>query len=100
MSQHRRKDHPSYLQRHRDFFICFVSLLLLVSLIVKEQYRDKAREEGETVANARNMFYLREDALHAPEAIIGNIDAVNRSLPGSAIAGNQLEAAIEKQLKE
>ncbi len=89
----------SYLKHHRDFFICLVSLLLLLSLIVREQFRDKAREKGEAVANVRNMFYLRMDVLRAPDVIIENIDAVNRSSRGSTIPTNQLEAELQKQLK-
>lgn len=89
----------NFLKRNRDWFIFFTSLLLLLSLVVKEQVRDKAKEKADTLANLRNMFYVRIDTLHVPDEIMANIDAMNLASPGSTIPHDQLETQLKKQLK-
>jgi hypothetical protein len=99
-----QKDHseprtPNFLQRHRDGFIVVVSLLLLLSLVVKELIRDKSKEEADTLDSLRNMFYLKIDTLRIPNEIMANIDVINRIPPGATIPPDQLETQLEKQLK-
>src|SRR5260221_12644987 len=97
--EHSEGKKTKFLKRNRDWFIFFVSLLLLLSLVVKEQVRDKAKEEADTLANLRNMFYVRIDTLHAPDEIVANIDVMNLASPGSTIPHDQLETLLKKQLK-
>lgn len=97
--EHSEGKKTNFLKRNRGWFIFLVSLLLLWSLMVKEQIRDKAKEEADTLANIRNMFYVRIDTLHAPDEIMANIDAMNLASPGSTIPREQLETQVKKQLK-
>ncbi|MBZ5654220.1 MAG: hypothetical protein LAO56_02960 [Acidobacteriia bacterium] len=96
---HPKNKNQNFLKRNRRGFLYVVSLFLLLSLSVREQIRDKAKEEADTVATARNMFYLRIDTLRASDEIIKNIEVEDDASRGRAIPPDQLEAKVKEQLK-
>ena len=98
-NQHRRHKQHSFVEKHRYGLIWTVSLLLFASLFVREFFRETAREKADAVANARNLFYLRVDALRAPEEIIGNIEPENKAPLKSSLSYEELEIEVKRQLK-
>ena len=95
MSESRKKRNLLEKQRHR--LVWLVSVLLFASLFVRNFFQDKAKEEADAVANARNLFAVRMDALRAADQIIENIE------PDSAaprpLTPDELEGEVKKQLK-
>jgi hypothetical protein len=89
----------AYLKLHRHEFLFFVSLLLLLSLIIREQVRDTAKERVDKLVAARNMFYLRMDALRFADEIMENIEPVKDASLYTGLTKDQLQAQLKEQLK-
>jgi hypothetical protein len=88
-----------FLKRHRHAFIFFVSLLLLLSLFIREQIRDKAKEKLDGLQAARNMFYLRMDTLRFADEIIEHIEPAKETSPETVLKPGELETKLKEQLK-
>lgn len=93
------KKYPVFSEMQHDWPIYLFSLLLLLSLIAREQLRDNAREEADKLRAAQALFLVRSDALRPSQEIMANIDVLSHSSPGAAIPKDQLESETKKQMK-
>src|SRR6266446_2074501 len=77
MDENQRRKKQSFLEKHRHGLVWITSLMLFAVLFVREFVGNKAKEEADAVANARNLFSMRMDVLRAADQIIENIEPEN-----------------------
>jgi hypothetical protein len=93
-----KRKHLSLIQRYGKWVPYLGAALLLLALIVREQFRDKTKEDIDAIQAARSLFLIRGDTLHAPQEIINNLDRPNHLRHGAAIPKAELEEAYSSQL--